>query len=56
MPNMIPNRIAYTYCPETAELADEDDLDNVNQFFDKAKEASKKLDADAKSSWENKVE
>ena len=31
-------------------------LDNVNQFFDKAKEASKKLDADAKSSWENKVE
>jgi hypothetical protein len=42
--------------PETAELADEDDLDDVNQFFDKAKEASKKLDADAKSSWENKVE
>jgi hypothetical protein len=42
--------------PETTEFVDEDDLDDVNQFFDKAKEASKKLDADAKSSWENKVE
>jgi hypothetical protein len=33
-----------------------DDLDDVNQFFDKAREASKKLDEDAKPSWENKVE
>ena len=30
--------------PETNEFADEDDLDNVNQFFDKAREASRKLD------------
>ena len=41
---------------KTTESVDEDDLDDVNQFFDKAKEVSKKLDADAKSSWENKVE
>jgi len=27
------------------ESVDEDDLDDVNQFFDKAKEASKKLDS-----------
>ena len=33
-----------------------DDFDDVNQFFDKAREASKKLDEDAKPSWENKVE
>jgi len=31
--------------PETTELADEDDLDDVNQFFNKAREASKKLDS-----------
>ena len=30
---------------ENPESVDEDDLDNVNQFFDKAKEASKKLDS-----------
>ena len=41
---------------ETNELVDDDDLDDVNQFFDKAREASKKLDEDVKSSWENKVE
>ena len=33
-----------------------DDLDDVNQFFGKARESSKKLDEDAKPSWENKVE
>jgi hypothetical protein len=33
-----------------------DDLDDVNQFFDKARTTSKKLDEDAKPSWENKVE
>lgn len=30
---------------ENPESVDEDDLDDVNQFFDKAKEASKKLDS-----------
>jgi hypothetical protein len=30
---------------ETTELVDDDDLDDVNQFFDKAREASKKLDS-----------
>ena len=30
--------------PKTDEFADEDDLDNVNQFFDKARKASRKLD------------
>jgi hypothetical protein len=30
--------------PETTEFVDEDDLDNVNQFFDRAREASRKLD------------
>jgi len=30
--------------PETTEFVDEDDLDDVNQFFDKAREASRKLD------------
>jgi len=29
---------------ETTELVDDDDLDDVNQFFDKAREASRKLD------------
>jgi hypothetical protein len=29
---------------ETTESVDEDDLDDVNQFFDKAREASRKLD------------
>jgi hypothetical protein len=29
---------------ETTELVDEDDLDDVNQFFDRAREASRKLD------------
>jgi hypothetical protein len=42
--------------PETAEFVDENDLDDINQFFDKARAASKKLDEDAKPSWENKVE
>ena len=30
---------------ENPESVDEDDLDDVNQFFDKAREASKKLDS-----------
>ena len=29
---------------ETTELVDDDDLDDVNQFFDRAREASRKLD------------
>jgi hypothetical protein len=30
---------------ETTKLVDENDLDDINQFFDKAREASKKLDS-----------
>jgi hypothetical protein len=41
---------------ETTELVDDADLDDINQFFDKTRTASKKLDEDAKSSWENKIE
>jgi hypothetical protein len=43
---------------ETTEFVDEDDLDDVNQFFDKARSASKKLDepvfpfADSKEIYE----
>ncbi len=30
---------------ETTKLVDDDDLDDINQFFDKAREASKRLDS-----------
>jgi hypothetical protein len=30
---------------ETTEFVDDDDLDDINQFFDKAREASKRLDS-----------
>ena len=51
---------------ETTELVDEDDLDDVNQFFDKARAASKKLDEEKfgdfnaddprNKTWNNKIE
>jgi len=51
---------------ETTELVDDDDLDDVNQFFDKARAASKKLDEEKfgdfnaddprNKTWENKIE
>ena len=51
---------------ETTELVDEDDLDDVNQFFDRARAASKKLDEEKfgdfnaddprNKTWENKIE
>ena len=51
---------------ETTELVDENDLDDVNQFFDRARAASKKLDEEKfgdfnaddprNKTWENKIE